>query len=313
MSCSSVEPAPSADSIEGSATLTFDRSRIVIPATATQTQNARHRCGEVSAISVVGGCAPAFARCAASSWGWSPTFSPGYRRGGCRGRATAIRASAARSRMRLASTDERHRVLHARGCDARRRDRRRYGSRHHAIGRRRAAAPTYVLIHGIGMGRTIFADLVEHLRAGANRVRLSRSTCRDTAKRPSRRGSSRWSAPPTSSPPTCAAAGISGRRRHRALDGHPGGGGGRGAASGSVEDASSSSRPTVNPRERTAAQQVLRLAQDLAVESPRVIFVGAREYLRAGPHLRAKFRAMLVHRPEGDLSTRARPGARAAR
>ena len=56
--------------------------------------------------------------------------------------------------------------------------------------------------------------------------------------------------------------------------------------------------PTVNPRERTAAQQILRLAQDLLVESPRVMFVGAREYLRAGPHLRRKFRAMLVHRPE---------------
>ena len=29
----------------------------MIAATATQTQNARHRCGELSAISVVGGCA----------------------------------------------------------------------------------------------------------------------------------------------------------------------------------------------------------------------------------------------------------------
>ena len=56
--------------------------------------------------------------------------------------------------------------------------------------------------------------------------------------------------------------------------------------------------PTVNPRERTAVQQALRLAQDLAVESPKVIFIGAREYLCAGPRLRAKLRAMLVHRPE---------------
>jgi hypothetical protein len=33
----------------------------VIPATATQTQNARHRCGGVSAISAVGGWAPLLA------------------------------------------------------------------------------------------------------------------------------------------------------------------------------------------------------------------------------------------------------------
>src|SRR5690606_34929841 len=40
------------------------------------------------------------------------------------------------------------------------------------------------------------------------------------------------------------------------------------------------------------------LAQDLAIESPRVLALGAREYLRAGPNLRRKMRAMLVHRPE---------------
>ncbi|MFS0735202.1 alpha/beta hydrolase [Microbacterium sp. 1P10UB] len=56
--------------------------------------------------------------------------------------------------------------------------------------------------------------------------------------------------------------------------------------------------PTVTRAERTAARQILRLAQDLAVESPRVILVGAIEYLRAGPNLRGKFRAMLAHRPE---------------
>ena len=56
--------------------------------------------------------------------------------------------------------------------------------------------------------------------------------------------------------------------------------------------------PTVNVAERTARRQLLRLAQDLAVESPLVVLRGAREYLRAGPHLLRKMRAMLVHRPE---------------
>jgi pimeloyl-ACP methyl ester carboxylesterase len=56
--------------------------------------------------------------------------------------------------------------------------------------------------------------------------------------------------------------------------------------------------PTVNRREHSAVQQVLRLAQDLAGEHPKVFLIGAREYLRAGPNLRKKFRAMMVHRPE---------------
>src|SRR5215218_6486258 len=57
MSCSSVELAPNADSIEGSATLTFVRSRIVSPATATHTQYARQRFASVSGIDCVGvGC-----------------------------------------------------------------------------------------------------------------------------------------------------------------------------------------------------------------------------------------------------------------
>lgn len=44
--------------------------------------------------------------------------------------------------------------------------------------------------------------------------------------------------------------------------------------------------------------QLMRLVQDLAVESPRVIAVGAKEYFRAGPRVRVKMRAMIVHRPE---------------
>jgi pimeloyl-ACP methyl ester carboxylesterase len=59
--------------------------------------------------------------------------------------------------------------------------------------------------------------------------------------------------------------------------------------------------PTVDPSARSAPQQLWRLLRDIAVESPRVIARGAREYVRAGPRLRAKFRAMLVHRPEDVL------------
>jgi pimeloyl-ACP methyl ester carboxylesterase len=56
--------------------------------------------------------------------------------------------------------------------------------------------------------------------------------------------------------------------------------------------------PTVDPRARTVAKQLFRLARELLIESPRVIRIGAREYVRAGPNLRTKLHAMLVHRPE---------------
>lgn len=65
--------------------------------------------------------------------------------------------------------------------------------------------------------------------------------------------------------------------------------------------------PTVNDRERTASQQIRRLAQDLAIESPKVVAIGAREYVRAGPNLRTKMKAMIVHEPERSLP---RVGAR---
>jgi len=56
--------------------------------------------------------------------------------------------------------------------------------------------------------------------------------------------------------------------------------------------------PTVDAEARTAGRQLLRLAEDLVVETPRVILLGATEYLRAGPNLRGKLHAMLAHRPE---------------
>jgi pimeloyl-ACP methyl ester carboxylesterase len=65
--------------------------------------------------------------------------------------------------------------------------------------------------------------------------------------------------------------------------------------------------PTVDPAARTAPRQISRLLRDIAVENPRVIALGAREYVRAGPRLRAKFRAMLVHRPEKVLPEVAAP------
>ncbi|WP_322411359.1 alpha/beta fold hydrolase [Microbacterium invictum] len=56
--------------------------------------------------------------------------------------------------------------------------------------------------------------------------------------------------------------------------------------------------PTVEPGARSTLRQLWRLIRDIIPESPRVIAVGAREYLRAGPRLLDKVRAVMSHRPE---------------
>ncbi|SNS67969.1 Pimeloyl-ACP methyl ester carboxylesterase [Micrococcales bacterium KH10] len=54
--------------------------------------------------------------------------------------------------------------------------------------------------------------------------------------------------------------------------------------------------PTINRDECTAAKQIRRLIQDLAGENPKVLLAGMRTYVRAGPlWLVRKLRSMLAH------------------
>lgn len=158
----------------------------------------------------------------------------------------------------------------------------------------REGAPTFVLVHGIGMGRSVFADLVGHLRDHGRVIALDLPGYGE-APEPA-------TTPSIERMADLVASMLSSRRiKDAVLVGH---------SMGSQVVAEVAARhpgvvarlvlvgPTVNERERTALQQVLRLGQDLAIESPMVLVRGAREYLRAGPHLRRKMRAMLVHRPE---------------
>ncbi|GAA5026078.1 alpha/beta fold hydrolase [Microbacterium fluvii] len=152
----------------------------------------------------------------------------------------------------------------------------------------------FLLAHGIGMGRLAFGDLVEHLRPHGRVVTLDLPGYGD--------------APEPDRTPTIERMAdlVAALLRARGLAGavlvghsmgtqvavevaarHPG------LASGVVLVG-----PTVDARARTAPRQLGRLAHDLAIESPKVLWLGTREYLRAGPHLRRKLRAMLVHRPE---------------
>ncbi len=56
--------------------------------------------------------------------------------------------------------------------------------------------------------------------------------------------------------------------------------------------------PTVNKAARNLAAQASYLLTDLVGERPLVICRGAREYLRGGPHLIRKIRATIAHQPE---------------
>lgn len=60
--------------------------------------------------------------------------------------------------------------------------------------------------------------------------------------------------------------------------------------------------PTVNPAERTARQQALRMLQDMADESPKVLALGTVQYVKAGPRwFLRKLRQMLDHHVEDVL------------
>jgi pimeloyl-ACP methyl ester carboxylesterase len=162
------------------------------------------------------------------------------------------------------------------------------------IAERRGRAPAaFVLIHGIGMGRTVFGDLICHL--GDGEVVAVDLPGYGEAPEPPRVLTMERSA-------DLVAAYLRDRVATPAvLIGH---------SMGAQVVAEVAARhpdtvaavvligPTVDPAARTAPQQLWRLLCDIAVESPRVIALGAREYIRAGPHLRTKFRAMLVHEPE---------------
>lgn len=65
--------------------------------------------------------------------------------------------------------------------------------------------------------------------------------------------------------------------------------------------------PTVDKAARNIGAQATYLLRDLVGERPEVIWRGAREYLRGGPHLIRKMRATIVHQPEKAFARIDRP------
>ncbi|MCW3493496.1 alpha/beta fold hydrolase [Microbacterium sp. SSM24] len=171
------------------------------------------------------------------------------------------------------------------------------------VERRGFGHPPYVLIHGIGMGRSVFADLATHLD-DAREVVMVDLPGYGEAPEPARVLTMERTADLVAAYLDSAVHGPA------VVIGHSMG------SQVALEVAARHPHavaklvlvgPTVDPTARTAPRQIGRLLRDLAVESPKVIAVGAREYVRAGPRLSRKFRAMLAHRPEDVLPRVAAP------
>ncbi|WP_431802868.1 alpha/beta fold hydrolase [Microbacterium sp. bgisy203] len=166
-----------------------------------------------------------------------------------------------------------------------------------------ASPRTVVLVHGIGMGRKVFADLTQRLEDDALVVSLDLPGYGDAPE------------PPRT--PTMERLGdlVAAYLRHLdrgpvTLIGHSMGT--QVVTETAVRHPATVRRlvlvaPTVDRHHRSAFAQLIRLGLDLLGESPKVLILGAREYLRAGPHLGRKMHAMLVHRPEDSYPRVAAP------
>ncbi|MCR2799941.1 alpha/beta hydrolase [Microbacterium sp. zg-Y818] len=159
-----------------------------------------------------------------------------------------------------------------------------------------AGARTFLLVHGIGMGRGAFGDLIEHLEPHGRVLALDLPGF-GAAEEPPR-------VPSIERLADLVAAYL---RQHEPAErelvavGHSMGT--QVVTELAVRHPALVDRivlvaPTVDAAARGALPQLGRLALDLFIESPKVVFLGAREYVRAGPRLRRKTRAMLAHRPE---------------
>ncbi|MFS0866511.1 alpha/beta fold hydrolase [Microbacterium sp. 179-B 1A2 NHS] len=157
-----------------------------------------------------------------------------------------------------------------------------------------AARVTFLLVHGIGMGRRVFGDLVSRLAPHGFCIAIDLPGYGE-APEPAR-------TPTIERMADIVAAYL--RRTDRGpvvLVGHSMGT--QVVVEIAVRHPELASHvvlvaPTVDRRARHPLTQFLRLAADVVGESPKVIWLGAREYLRAGPNLRGKVRSAFSHRPE---------------
>lgn len=149
-----------------------------------------------------------------------------------------------------------------------------------------------VLVHGVGMGRSVYLDLTTHLDGRIIGLDLP--------------GFGEAPEPPRTLTMERHADLIAAYLRSRRIDdavilGHSMGS--QIAAEIAVRHPDVVSAlvlagPTVNSATRSIRAQAGYLLWDLLHERPEVLWRGAREYLRGGPHLLRKMKATIVHTPE---------------
>ncbi|MFJ4223573.1 alpha/beta fold hydrolase [Microbacterium sp. NPDC089695] len=153
-------------------------------------------------------------------------------------------------------------------------------------------AHTFLLLHGIGMGRSVYLDVVQRLRGRVIAVDLPGF---GEAPEPTRTLTMERHADLVAAylrhvgegPVVVIGHSMGSQIAAELAARHPS------LVSGVVL-----AGPTVNKAARNIAAQASYLLRDLIGERPLVIWRGAREYLRGGPNLIRKMRATIAHAPE---------------
>ncbi|WP_094770538.1 alpha/beta fold hydrolase [Microbacterium gorillae] len=154
--------------------------------------------------------------------------------------------------------------------------------------------PVFLLVHGIGMGRVVFAELIADLRRRGRVLAIDQPGYGDSAEPPRT---------PTMERTADMLAALLTDRGYTGVIAIGHSMGTQVVAELAVRHPTLVSAtvliaPTVDEDARRVTVQIGRLIADLWGESRKVVLLGAWEYLRAGPHLIRKIRAMMVHRPE---------------
>jgi pimeloyl-ACP methyl ester carboxylesterase len=150
----------------------------------------------------------------------------------------------------------------------------------------------YVLLHGIGMGRSVYLDFIERMTGRMIALDLP--------------GFGEAPEPERTLTMARHADLVAAYLRHSGVTGvviigHSMGaqiGGELAARHPDLVAGLVLAGPTVNSASRNVGAQFTYLLRDLVLERPMVLWRGAREYLRGGPHLIRKIRATVVHEPE---------------
>ncbi|MDQ0643614.1 alpha/beta fold hydrolase [Microbacterium murale] len=155
-----------------------------------------------------------------------------------------------------------------------------------------AGSRPYVLVHGIGMGRSVYLDFIERLPGRIIALDLPGF---GEAPEPERTLTMARHADLIAA--FLRSIGV----MDAVIIGHSMGsqiGAELAARHPDLVDGLVLAGPTVNSATRSIREQATYLLRDLVGERPIVLWRGAREYLRGGPHLIRKIRATVVHEPE---------------